>query len=195
MAMPLLVKVSSGVPSGDVETVRHLIELVSVLMAAPLGECEIHVKYSKRLFHRTTGYAYYNYDGRPFSAQVGGLVRVHPDARYLLTIKLYEGYRARYTAGLGYPRPGPQVMHYARYKTFPYTTLYTWEEELVYILAHEMWHVVQYERPRRAGGRASASELECEHAAIGGLALYRAVLGMGADRADAAEGVGKAASR
>lgn len=174
MAQPLLVKLSSGLPSGDVDTIGHLIELVATLMDAPLEHTEIHVKYSTtRGPAQTTGYAYYNYNGLPFAAQARLTMlgkSCDPRACELITLKMSKGYAERYRAR------GPHTLHYWRYKTFPYTTVYSWEEEFVYICAHEMHHISQYHRPRLRSGRASASELECEGIAMTVLALYRMVL-------------------
>lgn len=194
MTQPLAVKLSSGLPRCDVDTIAYLVELSAEIARAPLSECEVHVKYSDRADRsrsRTTGYAYYNYDRRPFSEQAyvkaGGrsTVNVHPAARYLVTLKLWAGYAERNTGG-------PWDMHYAKYKTFPHTTLYTWEEEFVYVATHEFKHIEQFERPRNARGRASASEYECELAAIRGLTLYRAALALAESRLS---GQGRAASQ
>lgn len=174
MTSPLRVTVSSGIPAEWHPIMRHLIEVCGVLTEAPLEHTEIHVKAGSKMYRRTTGYAYYYHDGLPFSVQPDCRMRssVHPDACELVTIKMgahfWEYYR----------KFGPRIMHYGRYKTFPYTRVFSVEEEFVYLVAHEMQHVTQYHRPRLPSGRASASELECEMTAIGAVVMYRLLEGL-----------------
>lgn len=188
MSQPAHVRVSSGIPVEHHDSILHMIELVAEIARAPLEHTEIHIKMGSRKYGQVTGYAYYNYDGRPFRDQaVPSRIRCGPGVCELVTIKLQPGYWEYYS------RWPSRDLHYARYKTFPHTHVYNWQEEFVYVLRHEFQHVVQYHRPRLASGRASSSELECETEAIVGLGLYRLVLGL----ADAPAGavVGRAARR
>lgn len=180
MTTPLRVTVSSGIPQEWHPILRHLIEVCGVLTAAPLEHTEIHVKAGSKVYRRTTGYAYYYHDGQPFSVQPDCRMSssVHPDACELITIKMGARFWEYYA------KFGPRDMHYARYKTFPHTRVFTLEEEFVYLVAHEMQHVTQYHRPRLPSGRASASELECEQAAINALAMYRLLESLSASRVE-----------
>lgn len=181
MSQPRSVDVSNGIPHVYHDTIRHLIELVATLMQAPLDDCEVHVKAGSRKFGQTSGYAYYTYDGKPWSEQlIPSRINVAPGVRYLITLRLNEGFAEFYT------RWPSRDMHYARYRTFPHTWVYAWEEEFVYVCAHEMHHVKQFDGPRNSKGRASASELDCEYNAIGALTLYRVVVGQPAARANTA---------
>jgi hypothetical protein len=173
MSQPMHVTVSNGVPVEYHDTVKHLVELTAELARAPLEHTEIHVKAGGRKYGQITGMAYYNFDGKPFDQQANAhrsRIRAQPDACELITVKLNRGF-AEY-----YRRWSSRTLHYGRLKTAPYTVVHTWDEEFVYILAHEMHHVVQYHRPRLWNSRASASELECEAEACIALALYRLVL-------------------
>lgn len=178
-SQPSLVTVSSSILAEHHRVIHELVAITANIVEAPLAQCEIHVKYSKRrLYGKTTGYAYYTYDGRPWSEQPNaGAVRMNvaPHINTLVTIKLYHGYVERYADPTVH---GPQVLHYARYKTAPYTQLYTWHEELVYLLAHEIHHIAQFNRPRKANGRAHASELECEAVAVHATMMYRQITGL-----------------
>lgn len=187
MAQPAHVLVSSGIPAAYVDEIRHLIELVAEIARAPLEHCEVHVKMGSQKYGQTSGYAYYNYNGRSFAAQPNSRIKCQPGICELVTLKMQPGFWEFYSK---WPS---RDMHYARYKTFPHTTVWSWQEEFVYIARHEFQHVVQYHRPRLASGRASASELECETEAIVGLGLYRVVLGLAAAPANSA--VGRAARR
>src|SRR6267378_7972220 len=161
MAQPLHVSLSNGLPRYDLDTIRHLIEIVATLCDAPLEHTAIHVKQGGVVGRQISGMAYYNRDGKPFSQQAHrSRINTHPDACELVTLRMGKDYAYRYANGTY------QVMHYARYTTFPHTKVYTWHEEFVYLLAHELCHIAQYHRPRRTNGRASASEYECEQAAI-----------------------------
>jgi hypothetical protein len=170
---PARIICSSSFPPDDADTLVHLTELVGELMQLNLWTAEVHIKLSKKQhIGGACGYAYYTYDQRPFADQSYHAYRPNtlPRVNYLITAKLFQGYRERFANGR------TCVRHYPRMKTAPYTTVYTWEEDFVYLMAHEMQHIAQYQRGRNARGRASASELECEYYAIRILQLYRAVM-------------------
>jgi len=173
MTQPRYVEISGSVPREHHAELAYLVSLVAEATGTPLQDCEVHVKYGKsRPYGRTSGYAYYTFDGKPWSGQVrGSRIQVQPGVKYLVTIKLYAGFWLRYQPP--YAPTGTHVMHYERYKTAPYTTLRSWQEEFVYIVAHEFRHVLDYTRPRTRKGYARTSEIECEYAAILALDAYR----------------------